>query len=308
MKVYSANKRVAILLATYNGELYIREFLDSLCKQSYQDFCLYVRDDGSTDSTLSIVGEFSDRLTIEILPAEGRLGPARNFLKILELAGDKYDHYLFADQDDYWYSDKVERTVRALQGHEEEVLLYCTRYEYVDERLRHLKYSRIPHVIGMKNAIVQNIAAGCTIGITRRVREEILAGHPHNFFMHDWLLYMYCSAFGKIVFDAQPSIKYRQHGSNNSGAATTLVDFFRKRWTQFIKRGAWEYVLSRQILAFMDCYGEALNEKDRHLFRIILCGKKHFFTRLRLVFFPPVVRQTFLDTLFMRFVFLTGRY
>ena len=306
--IFVANKHVAILLATFNGEQYIREFLDSLCDQSYKDFCLYVRDDGSTDSTLAILNGYSSRLAIEVLQSDGRLGPAKGFMRIMEGAGSDHGCYLFADQDDYWYPDKVERAAVALLDRKDEIALYCSRVEYVDEELKHLMYSRIPRVLSIENAAVENIATGCTVGITHKVRSEVLDGKPYDFIMHDWWLYLYCSAFGRVIFDVKPSIKYRQHGNNTIGAATGLLDDFRRRWARFARRDGGVHLISRQLTAFLACHGGGLTKRNRRILNMLVIGKKRFFTRLHLAILPPVARQSRLDTFILRFLFLIGRY
>lgn len=304
----NANSRVAILLATYNGAQYIREFLDSLCAQSFNDFCVYVRDDGSVDATQDILNEYSSRLSMRLLPSHGRLGPAKSFFKILEEAGDEYECYMFADQDDCWYADKVERALVALQNHRDEVLLYCSRLEYVDEHLRHLKYSRIPRLLTLENAAVESVATGCTVAITPKVRKEVLASKPYDFIMHDWWLYLFSAAFGRVVYDATPSIKYRQHGSNTIGAATGAIDDFLRRWARFVRRDGGVHLLSRQIKAFLDCYGGELAPRKRQLLDMLDVENFNFFKRLLMTIHSPFARQSRLDTLILRFIFLIGRY
>lgn len=302
------NSRVAILLATYNGALYIREFLDSLCSQSFNDFCVYVRDDGSRDSTQDILNEYSSKLSIRLLPSQGRLGPAKGFFRILEEAGDGHECYMFADQDDYWYADKVERAAVALQNHQDEILLYCSRLEYVDEHLRHLKYSRIPRLLVLENAAVENVATGCTVAITPRVRKEVLAAKPYGFIMHDWWFYLFCTAFGRVIYDVMPSIKYRQHSSNTIGAATGALEDFLRRWARFVRRDGGVHLLSRQIRAFLDCHGGALAPCKRRLLNMLDVENVHMFTRVRMAIRPPFARQSRLDTFVLRFLFLIGRY
>lgn len=301
-------KTAAILLATYNGAKYIREFLHSLCEQSFKDFCIYVRDDGSSDTTLAILSEYSSRLSIRMLPSQVRLGPAKGFFRIMEEADDGHAYYLLADQDDYWYADKVERAVQALRGHEDDIILYCSRLEYVDEHLSHLDFSRVPRLLALENAVVENIATGCTVAITRRTRREMLASKPHDFIMHDWWLYMYCTAFGKVIYDAQPSIKYRQHGGNTIGAATSILDDFRRRWSRFREREGGIHRLSRQAKAFLSCYGARLQPSQRRLLEQLVAGTEKFTARLLLALRPPVSRQLPLDTFILRFLFLIGRY
>ncbi len=301
-------KPTAILLATYNGGKYIRAFLDSLCDQTYRDFCIYVRDDGSTDDTLAIVDEYAARLNLRVLPSENRLGPAKGFFKIMEEASRDHLYYLLADQDDVWYADKVERVVNALRGHEEEVLFYCSRLEYVDENLQHLALSPLPRLLSLENALVENIAVGCTVGFTRRLRRDVLARRPEDFIMHDWWLYIYATAFGKVVYDAEPSIKYRQHGNNTIGVATSFAEDFRRRWRRFKKQEGGVYRLSRQARDFLDCYGQALQPGQRKLFETLTQNNRKFMNRLRLAIWPPVARQKHMDTLILRLIFLIGRY
>lgn len=303
-----ALKPTAILLATYNGAKYIREFLDSLCEQTYKDFCIYVRDDGSTDGTLSIVEEYASRLSICVLPAGERLGPAKGFFKIMEEAGSGHMVYLLADQDDYWYADKVARVVQALRGHEDEVLFYCSRLEYVDEHLQHLGLSPMPRLLSLANALVENVAVGCTVGFTRRLRSEVLAKRPEDFIMHDWWLYIYATAFGRVVYDPEPSIKYRQHGNNTIGVATSCVEDFKRRWKRFKKQEGGVYRLSRQTKDFLDCYGAALKPEQRQLLETLTKNRDGLMHRLQLAIAPPVSRQKRMDTLILRLIFLMGRY
>lgn len=304
----SKKKLIAILLATYNGALYLDEFLHSLCAQSCKDFCIYVRDDSSTDSTPEILSAYSCKLDLRIIPSGVRLGPAKGFFKILEAAGESHDCYLFADQDDYWYPDKVERAAAALVEHSDEILLYCSRLEYVDAKLSHIKYSRIPRIISLQNAAVENIATGCTIGITRKVRADILAGNPYDFIMHDWWLYLYCSAFGRVMYDSKPSIKYRQHDNNTIGAATGIAQDLKRRLARFFRRDGGIHLLSMQVNAFLYCHGDHLNKPNRRILEMLVQGKHRFLARLRLAILLPVSRQSYLDNFVLRFLFLLGRY
>lgn len=301
-------KSVAILLATFNGEKYIREFLDSLCEQTYKDFCVYVRDDGSSDATCAILQEYTEQLCINIIPASERLGPAKGFLKLMEISNDDHPCYMFADQDDYWYSDKIERVARALLKRSDEVLLYFSRLEYVDENLQHLNYSRTPRVIDIENSVVENIATGCTIGFTRKTKIDIVTGSPYDFIMHDWLLYLYCTAFGSVIYDGKPSIKYRQHANNTIGASIGFLDDFRRRWQRFFRRDSGVYLLSSQLSAFIGCYGNDLSLKNRTLINEITDSKNHIAKRIKMAIRPPAIRQSPTDSLILRVIFLLGRY
>jgi glycosyltransferase involved in cell wall biosynthesis len=302
------DRPAAILLATYNGARYLPEFLDSLCAQTFQDFCLYARDDQSTDDTLRILSSYADRLAIHLLPSHERLGAAGSFFQLIESAAAGHEYYLLADQDDVWLTDKIERAVAALRGHADDILLYCTRTEYVDARLQHLGFSPIPRVIAFSNAVVENIATGCTIAFTRRLRREVLTPQPHGFTIHDWWLYMFGAAFGTVIYDARPSLKYRQHGNNTIGVPSGLWSDFRRRWKRFVKRDGGIHLLSRQTAAFLACYGARMKPADRRVLLQLRSGVSNARDRLSLALHPPVLRQSRMDTWIMRLLFLIGRY
>lgn len=107
---------IAILMSTYNGEKYIREQINSFLNQTNQDWKLFVRDDGSKDSTLSILGEFSDKYPDKIFLDESaprNMGAGESFMYMLNLTDAQY--YMFSDQDDVWMDDKIERTLAKVQ-------------------------------------------------------------------------------------------------------------------------------------------------------------------------------------------------
>lgn len=300
--------KVAVLLATYNGEKFLVEFLDSLCRQTFKEFCLYIRDDGSADKTIEILQSYKSRLKLRFLSAGERLGPAIGFLQIMREADGAHGCYLLADQDDYWYEDKIERAWRALNGMEDEVALYCSRLEYVDENLNYLGLSRVPKKLSFQNALVENVATGCTIAFSRRLRSEVFTSNPYDVIMHDWWLYMYCTAFGHVVYDPKPSIKYRQHQNNSIGAATSFWDDFHRRWVRFRRRDGGVHWLSRQSKAFLACYGNRLLPEHRVIIERLVIGIRDPLTRCMLALRPPVFRQRPIDNFILRCLFLIGRY
>ena len=96
----------AIVLATYNGEKYIAEQLQSIAQQTHSNWQLIVGDDGSTDGTYQVLQKFAMDYPTTIL-VNARLGFVENFMSTLFSAENKYDFYLFSDQDDYWDADKI---------------------------------------------------------------------------------------------------------------------------------------------------------------------------------------------------------
>ncbi|MDB5988690.1 MAG: glycosyl transferase, family 2 [Herbaspirillum sp.] len=302
------NRSSVVLLATYNGAAYLPDFLDSLIAQNTSDFKVIVRDDGSSDASLDIIRTYMSALSIEILEASQRLGPALSFFELLKHAGDGFDCYFFADQDDYWHESKIARAVDKLSSEKENVGVYFSRLEYVDETLAHIGYSRIPRVIALENALVENIATGCTIALTGPARQLLLKNSPSRFSMHDWWCYIVVVAFGKVIYDTFPSIKYRQHTNNTIGVATNTFQNFWRRLRRFIRRDVGIYSVAMQATEFKRCFSDLLNVKQLKLVNSMTDGKAHIANRIPLVFVSKFVRQRWADSLMLRILFLMGRF
>jgi rhamnosyltransferase len=242
-------KKVVVLLSTYNGEKYIREQIESICSQSYKHIKIFVRDDGSTDSTVSILRELEEDRKLEYYVGEN-FGVISSFIDLMEHAPES-DLYAFCDQDDFWYKNKIERAVEALCECCAKIpLLYCTATELVDENLNALeKKSSIMNIRpSFGNALVQNVVIGCTAVFNNVARKRCLVKIPIYIEMHDSWLYLVCSAYGKVIFDNVPSVKYRQHSNNVLGdSALPLYCNIIKKCKTIIKNPRKNFRLKRAI-------------------------------------------------------------
>jgi glycosyltransferase involved in cell wall biosynthesis len=105
MEQVKSTSTIAILMATYNGEKYLGEQIDSLLAQTNMDWQLYIHDDGSTDNTQAILQEYAQKHSnIHILEYESQRGAMKNFLSLLQRV--EADYYMFCDQDDVWLKQK----------------------------------------------------------------------------------------------------------------------------------------------------------------------------------------------------------
>src|SRR6266851_1070947 len=148
------SERINVLLATYNGAAFLRDQLESVRSQSLAPYRVTVRDDGSTDATLSILSRWAAGRAGVSISGGRRLGAARSFLTLLADADEGCEYFAFCDQDDVWLPEKLERAVLALrQRPADEPLLYFSRVELVDENLKHLSFSRVPKRIDFANAL-----------------------------------------------------------------------------------------------------------------------------------------------------------
>lgn len=302
------HKEVAILLATYNGEPYIRNFLDSLIKQEYANFKLYISDDGSSDATMNILRSYESILEIEFLKSSAHLGAAKNFFKLLEEVDDRHSYYMFADQDDYWYSDKIFNAVDILKNISADKIVYFSRLEYVDSNLKTIGYSKIPNIINLQNAIVENIINGCTLVITNNMRAEVLKYKPIDYVMHDWWFYLCGTTFGKIIYDPRFTIKYRQHGKSTIGIKSYNLKYLKISIYRFFQNKAGINNFSKQSISFLNCYNTILNTEQRTLLEKVKdasINKK--FKYIYKIFFK-LKRQNNFDNIFLHLIILLKKF
>jgi len=221
---------ITICLSTYNGAAYLDDLFASLQAQSYQQWRLLIRDDGSTDTTLQIIEAFSSKMPDKIIHFKDNgknLGSSQSFMRILEHVQTPY--IMFCDQDDVWINNKIELTLEKMQELErsygfEVPLLVFTDMKVVDSKLNLLSesfwsYQRLdPNITcDWKKLLAQNVIAGCTIMINQAAKKVAL---PYRFdeMLHDHWIGVQIAKYGKIASIATPTMLYRQHNKNVEGA------------------------------------------------------------------------------------------
>lgn len=265
-----------ILMATYNGERYVRQQLDSLLAQDDGRWHLTVSDDGSTDTTPQILDEYvqahPDRITRHV--SGRRFGNARDhFFHLMETCHAPF--MLFCDQDDVWYPHKVRVTLDALirtqaQCGEDVPVLVLTDQTPVNADLSPIAPSLMRYqqqdasVIDYRRILLQNIVTGCATGINRAlaVRCAKLQNRADTI-MHDWWAGAVAARFGRLVYLDESTMAYRQHGGNSVGAKNVgslrhVVD--KLAHLEALKKTILQK--KRQALAFADTYQAELSEDE----------------------------------------------
>ncbi|WP_161594659.1 glycosyltransferase family 2 protein [Marimonas lutisalis] len=222
------NTHIAILMATYNGAAHLSEQLASIAAQSHRNWSLWISDDGSSDATAQIIEDFAaDHTAHQITRLDGpRQGPTRNFLSLVHRPDIPRGPIAFADQDDVWLPDRLERGLRAIGADTAQPALYGSRTVIVDDDLKQMGYSPLfTRPPGFANAIVQSIAGGNTMLMNAAAHELLRqAHHELNVVTHDWWAYQLISAAGgRVIYDPAPTILYRQHDNNIIGSNTGLM-------------------------------------------------------------------------------------
>ncbi len=248
---------VKILLALYNGAPNLDEQLDSFVAQTHRNWSLLVSDDGSVDAGLDIVRRFARRAPEHDinLTAGPRKGFARNFLHLLQQAGEDCACVALSDQDDVWLPEKIADGVSALARVPQGLPgLYCSRTMICDSRLAPQRPSPLfCHPPGFRNALVQNIAGGNTMVLNRAALDilQAAAAEVGNIVAHDWWIYqMVSGAGGQVIYDAKPGLLYRQHAGNQIGANDTIRASMRRARMMLGGRfSAWNTINIRALMA-----------------------------------------------------------
>jgi glycosyltransferase involved in cell wall biosynthesis len=221
------NPNVVILLATCNGEKYIKEQLDSLFTQTYGNWTLYIHDDGSSDKTLEIINKYcNNHDNIHILTDNKRKGAKNSFIWLLEQVNA--DYYMFCDQDDVWLPFKIEKVLEKMLLLEKlnpnKAVLVNTDLIVVDNNLDIIalsfwKYSKInPKLLqNFEYLSVCNFITGCTMMINNKVKNLSLP-IARDAIMHDAWIALNVANNGIIDYIDIPTVLYRQHTANVVGA------------------------------------------------------------------------------------------
>ena len=218
---------IDILLSTYNSEKYLIQQIQSFLNQTYTNWRLVVRDDGSTDQTIGILAELAETYKNKIIFHRGKnIGTIKSFEWLLTQSDAEYT--MFSDHDDVWLDTKIEDTLLKMKeleaGYGEMPLLVFTDLKVVNEDLELVsesfwKYARLDvKLLSDFNYLgVCNCVNACTIMINKNAR-EICLPFSDKAKMHDaWIALKVCKT-GVIAYVDKPTILYRQHSNNVFGA------------------------------------------------------------------------------------------
>lgn len=217
--------KVNIVMSTYNGEKYLAEQIESIQNQTFSDWKLLIRDDGSTDRTIETIKKYvSEDSRIKLINEEEpkNLGVIKSFYSLIKY--NKADYYFFSDQDDYWLPEKLEITLSVARKYDNsKPMMYYTDLKVVDRDLKVLNESMIRSQSGHANTkLIQELTENSVTGGVSMINSALADKWTvtDNIIMHDWYLALLASALGELVYIDKPTELYRQHDSNVLGART----------------------------------------------------------------------------------------
>lgn len=300
------DKKVVVILSTYNGESYVKTQIDSILSQTYKNIDIYVRDDGSKDNTVRILKEYESEGKIHFYPGEN-VGFIKSFFECLSFCDDA-DFYAFCDQDDEWFDFKIERAVEKLSGKDmDKPLLYFSDYDFYDNDMNFVSHSK-SHKKGpsFRNAIVDCINLGITTVINKSARDVMVKSKIQKSCGHDWTAYMICSGFGDVVYDKISTIKYRRTGNNVSPGGKNFIQMQIWRIKKFLLNNYFQNV-KEELIEFENLFSDKLSDSDRKLLNLFTSRKYSFSKMIKRVFYPKMFRQKLTDELMLRFIICIGK-
>ncbi len=275
---------IAVFLSTYNGGQFLQKQLDSLVSQTLSSSMkIFVRDDGSSDQTVSILNSYKDKIAITVKKGTNK-GPAKSFWELFCDTRIKADYYAFCDQDDIWDPDKIERGVKALSGTDKPVV-WCSNCRVMDGEdnvVSELYHEKKP-IFKLPSQFVCGAIQGCAMMFNNAFRDYILSQNVSSFPMHDFVFVTYAILNDALIYEHEPSFNYRIHSGNVvakekkyslKGIKKSLNNWFSKK----SKNGVSEYARF-----FYENNKEQLSPQDAEFFEQLTGCRRNIMKRFKLI-------------------------
>lgn len=271
--------RVAVMMSSFNGEKYIKQQIQSILDQENVLADIYVRDDGSSDNTISIINSFSNR--VKLVEQGKNIRPCNSFLRLLSLTPNNYDYYAFSDQDDVWCPNKISKAVNILTSQNNEYSLYYSALNFSDESLEktELHKNKITNP-SFEFSLIRSIFPGCTMVFSPKVKKLLSDYMFSRQIMHDQLVFQTVKGIGGyIYYDSDSYIYYRIHG-NNVSVNNSLIKRIKKLLNELLIEKGKRY---DALFEFNNLIGNMLTPgNEMVLEKYISYKEQNFFRRLLL--------------------------
>lgn len=291
-------------MSTYNGEKFIKTQIESILNQKDVKVDLLVRDDGSSDNTCAILQNYKAEGLIEWYNGEN-LGSAKSFWDLL-LKAPKSKYYAFADQDDYWLEDKLYRAISVIKSDGDiGSKLYFSKKTIVNEDLEGIDVQDEPvRGVGLEYSLIRGFAAGCTMLFNEELYKKLIEYTPKVMTMHDSWILKVAGAIGKVIYDNESRILYRQHSNNAIGNQTRYKAFVRHISSiSKLKNDDTRIIMAKQLV---DYYSEMMSAKDVYFTKLLSDARNSFISRIKMILTNYYQTQIKSDILSFKILILLG--
>lgn len=298
----------AVMMCTFNGSLYVKEQIESILKQSWQNLHLYIRDDASTDSTRQILRQYEGHPKVTLYLEDVNLGYPLSFYDLLSKTKGA-DYYAFSDQDDVWFPDKISRAIHLLAGCDpQKPALVYAGFQVCDEALNVLYTSKGPsrEPDFAYSLYSSSLGLGFTYVLNEAARVFITENPPVRFLTKDWWIGMCCTAFGTVRYDPEPCALHRRHADATTLPAKSFLELqlFRINRFLFHKEGCrWVHDVLNE---FYDTFRDRLDGAPLQTLNFFLDIPRQPFRNIRKTLYPRRLRYDLFDEISLRLFFLLG--
>lgn len=296
---------VSILMSVYNGEKYLKIQIDSILNQTYKDFKLYIRNDGSTDHSKDIIESYDDDRIV--FYDENNIGAAESFFELLRRASDS-DYIFFSDQDDLWYPEKLHILLEEIKKYDDTPTMVFSDFKTIDSNgiLIEESYQKKAKLnvscgrVGIEEILAHPYVFGCASVINNKLA-QIVKNQPKGIEMHDCWISQTASAVGNLIYIPTQTIAHRFHNNNTTGKIGS--DSFKSRFKRITKNFNQQVENSRlrlqQVNILLNTHNDALKPKVKDVLQDISNSfkNKRIVTVAKLIKYK-VKRQKFLNTMF----------
>jgi glycosyltransferase involved in cell wall biosynthesis len=207
---------VAVLMSTYNGEKYLEQQIETILQQKDVTVELFIRDDGSTDSTLQILNSYSKAFTNIHVDFGNNLGLAKSFMQLIRNTETTAQYFALSDQDDIWDERKLLSAIKIVQAEETASphipLLYSGSSRVVDSKGQFLRIHNTVNSSCSKYAMaITPVANGHTFLFNQKLQTYLKRHHPKYLLSHDIYILLLACWLGKILFDNNAYVSWRRH-------------------------------------------------------------------------------------------------
>ena len=279
--------RIAVMMSSFNGALYIEEQIRSILRQIGVNVTLFVRDDGSTDETVRILGQYASKGQAVVTYGEN-IGIGSSFMELLRTVPDDFDYYAFSDQDDIWQEDKLFAAVCRLKD-VHGCALYVSNLECVDAENRSIGMRFQPDTAfdgSLLSVICRGRCYGCTEVFNRDLllfqRQRLPSKEMLAIRLHDTWIAVSAAVAGRILYDNDSHIRYRRHNQNYTTFDRGTAYIWKQRLSKLFHREK-RNSRSRTAQEVLQLYPESVQtDSDRDLI-CILAEPFHFAHRAALI-------------------------
>ena len=298
-------------MSSYNGEKYICEQVESILSQNNTEITLFIRDDGSSDSTRDIINNLINKYHNIIFLNEKKkenVGVKNSFLLGLRFAYNyvnDFEYFAFADQDDVWLPEKINTAIKKIGDNNDIPSLYYSNKTFVNEKLELIEEEN-QHFYDDFYAVFFNTgASGCTMVFNRKLASYVIRRIPTYTKLHDqWVFRLAHCLNGHIVFGETSYIYYRQHQNNALGMESCKTN--RHNWSGIFKKS--EHTIQKALVEIDEFYHQEIDKDIQKYIQYLGDYDKNIISKFHLATDRLAFRRGFQNYIFFLGNIIRGSY